>query len=186
MSALATQKRLQAEDFFALPEPLDGSKRELIRGEVTTMPAPGLEHGEIQVNVAFLIKTFLKTNRIGRVFTESGTITERDPDTVRGPDVSYYSRERLPLEQRVVKYHTQSPDLCVEVLSPSNTTRQIDAKLREYFFADVREVWVIDPEYRNITIFREPLEGRLYKDGATFVGGEVLPGFTCPVAELFG
>ena len=178
-------KLMTAEEFFDLPDPPDGSKLELIRGEVTTVAQPGLEHGEVQVNVAALIKWFLKQHPIGRVFVESGTITERNPDTSRGPDVSYYGKERLPLDQRVVKYHDQSPDLCVEVVSPSNTRRELNAKIKEYFFAEVRMVWVVDPEERSVTVYREPLEGRLLKEDRTLDGGDVLPGFACRVADLF-
>jgi Uma2 family endonuclease len=181
----ATGQLLTADEFFALPDPPDGSKQELVRGRVVTMPNPGWEHGEVQGNVFFCIKSFLKQNPIGRVATESGTVTGRKPDTVRGPDVSYYSKERLPLDQRVVGYHTEVPDLCVEVISPSNTKKAMRAKIKEYFFAGVRMVWVVDPEDRSVTILRAPDEGRTLYDDATLDGGEVLPGFSCKVSDLF-
>lgn len=181
----ATTALLTAEEFFDLPDPPDGSKQELVRGEVVTMPSPGFEHGEVQVNIASAIKAFLKANPIGRVAVESGTVTERDPDTVRGPDVSYYSAARLPLGQRVPKYHTEAPDLCVEVASPSNSTRQLKDKAKEYLFAGVRAVWVVDPAERTVTIITEPLESRTLEAGATLDGGDVLPGFRCQVTELF-
>ena len=181
----ATTALVTAEQFFDLPAPADGSKQELVRGEVVTMPSPGLEHGEVQVNVASAIKVFLKANPIGRVAVESGTVTERGPDTVRGPDVSFYSTARLPLGQRVQKYHTEVPDLCVEVVSPSNTPRKLKDKAKEYLFAGVRAVWIVDPDDRTVTIVTEPLESRVLEAGATLDGGDVLPGFSCKVAELF-
>jgi Uma2 family endonuclease len=181
-----TTRLLSAEEFFQLPAPQDGSKRELVRGEVVTMPNPGLEHGEVQGNVYFAIKLFLKSNPLGRVFTESGLITDRKPDTVRGPDVSYYSKERLPLDKRVIGYHDQPADLCVEVVSPSNTKRELRAKIKEYFFAGVRMVWVVDPDERSITILRAPDEGRTLYDDTALDGGDVLPGFSCKVSDLFG
>lgn len=180
-----TSQGLTAEEFFALPEPKDGSKQELVRGKVVTMPNPGFEHGEVQGNVFFQIKMFLKSNPIGRVATESGTIIERKPDTVRGPDVSYYSKERLPLDQRVVGYHTEVPDLCVEVVSPSNSMKQLKAKAKEYLFAGVRLVWIVDSEDRTVTIITDPLESRTLEADATLDGGDVLPGFSCKVADLF-
>lgn len=187
MSAVGSEKKLlSAEEFFDLPDPDDGSVLELVRGEVVTVSNPGLEHGEVQLNIGTELRNFLKANRIGRVFTESGTVVERGPDTVRGPDVSYYSKERLPLDLRVVKYHDQPPDLCVEVVSPSNTKRQLRDKTKEYFFAGVRMVWVVDPEDRSVTVLRAPDEGRTLYDAATLDGGDVLPGFTCKVADLFG
>jgi Uma2 family endonuclease len=181
----ATSQLLTAEEFCALPDPVDGSKQELVRGKVVTMPNPGLEHGEVQVNVAFAIKTFLKLKPLGRVATESGTVTERKPDTVRGPDVSYYSMERLPLDKRVVGYHDEAPDLCVEVVSPSNTKKELRAKIKEYFFAGVRMVWVVDPEDRSVVVLRAPDEGRTLYDEATLDGGDVLPGFSCKVSDPF-
>ena len=180
-----TTALVTAEDFFALPAPADGSKQELVRGEVVAMPSPGLEHGEVQGNVYFAIKSFLKSNPIGRAVVESGAVTERGPDTVRGPDVSFYSVARLPLGQRVQKYHTEVPDLCVEVASPSNTLRKLKDKAKEYLFAGVRAVWIVDPEDRTVTIITEPLESRVLEAGATLDGGDVLPGFNCKVAELF-
>jgi Uma2 family endonuclease len=185
MPTTTAGRLLTADEFFALPDPPGGGRLELVRGEVVVMAGPGLEHGEVQLAVGSLLRAFVKPRQLGRVFTESGAVTERDPDTVRGPDVSYYSRERLPLDARVVGYHDQPPDLCVEVLSPSNTKRAMNHKLREYFFAGVRAVWVIDPEARSVTVFRDPIEGRHLTEAATLDGGDVLPGFACPVADLF-
>ena len=179
-------KLLTAEEFFDLPSPSDGTVLELVRGEVVAMPGPGFEHGEIQGNAYFQIKAFLKQNPVGRVVVESGTVTERNPDTVRGPDVSYYSKERLPLDQRVIKYHDQPPDLCVEVVSPSNTKRRLRDKIREYFFSGVRMVWILDPEDRSVTVFVAPDEGLTLFNQAVIDGGTVLPGFSCKVTDLFG
>ena len=150
------------------------------------MPGPGLEHGEVQLAIGSLLRVFVKANGLGRVFTESGMVTDRKPDTVRGPDVSYYSKERLPLNLRVVKYHDQPPDLCVEVVSPSNTKRELREKTKEYFFAGTRMVWIVEPEDRSVTVLVAPDEGRTLYDDATLEGGEVLPGFSCKVSELFG
>jgi Uma2 family endonuclease len=184
MSTVGTRK-LTAEEFFQLPDPDDGLKRELVRGEVVTMPGPGVEHGEIQGNVHFVIKSFLKANPIGRVMVESGVVTERNDDTVRGPDVSFYSKKRLPLDKRVVKYNDQPPDLCVEVKSPSNTMRGLMAKAKEYLFAGVRMVWIVHPEDRTVSVVTDPLESRTLEPEATLDGGDVLPGFSCKVADLF-
>lgn len=183
MSTTTTQ--LTAEQFFALPDSLDGAKRELVRGVVVSMSSPGLRHGEVQANVVFAIKTFLKANPFGRVFVESGLVTDRKPDTVRGPDVSYYSKDRLPLDQLVIGYHDQPADLCVEVVSPSNTKKELRTKIREYFFAGVRMVWVVDPEDRSVVILGAPDEGRTVYDDAWIDGGDVLPGFSCQVSDLF-
>lgn len=181
----ATTQLLTAEEFFALPDPNDGSKQELVRGKVVTMPGPDWEHGEVQVNIATLIKLYLRENPIGRVATESGAVTEKKPDTVRGPGVSYYSKERLPLDMRVVGYHVEVPDLCVEVMSPSNSLKQLKAKAKEYLFAGVQLVWLVDPEAKTVTIITEPLESRTLEPDAVLDGGDILPGFSCKVSDLF-
>lgn len=178
-------KPMTAEEFFELPEPPDGSKQELVRGRIVTMPGPGVEHGEIQLNLGTLLKTFLKAHKLGRVCVESGVVTKRRKDTVRGPDVSYYSKKRLPLEKRVVKYNDQPPDLCVEIVSPSNTKKDLRTKIKEYFAVGVRMVWVVDPEDRSVTVLTSPDEGRTLYESAELTGGDVLPGFTCKVSELF-
>jgi Uma2 family endonuclease len=179
------QKLVTAEEYMLLPEPKDGTRLELVRGEVIAMPRPNWEHGEIQVNIASLLKAYLKQTPIGRVAVESGVITERGPDTVRGPDVSFMGKDRLPLGTRVQGFVEQAPDLCVEVVSPSNTRRKLNDKIKEYFFAGAREVWVVDPEERSVNVFREPMVGKIYKEEAVLDGGDVLPGFTCKVADLF-
>ncbi len=184
-TATAQAQLLTAEEFFDLPEPKDGSKQELVRGKIVSTPAPGLQHGETRANVGSAIKQFLNANKIGRVAISSGLVTDHEPDTVRGPDVSYYSKERLPLDKRVVGYHTEVPDLCVEIVSPSNTKKELRAKVKEYFFAGVRLVWVVDPEDRSVTILKAPDEGRTLYDDAALDGGDVLPGFACKVSDLF-
>jgi Uma2 family endonuclease len=185
VSTATATKPLTAEEFFALPDPPDGSRQELVRGEVVTRPGPGVEHGEIQGNTYMLLKQYVKPLGLGRVCTESGAVVDRDLDTVRGPDVSYYSKERLPLDKRVVAYHDQPPDLCVEVISPSNTKRQIRDKVKEYFFAGVRMVWLIDPDDRSVTVLTAPDEGRTLYDDGPLDGGAVVPGFACKVSDLF-
>ena len=182
---ITATKMLTAEEFFDLPDPKDGTKLELVRGEVFVMPGPGVEHGEVQLALGSLLKVFLLANKIGRVMTESSTVVDRDLDTVRGPDISYYSKERMPLGLRVVKYHDQPPDLCVEVVSPSNTKKELRQKIKEYFFAGVRLVWVVDPEDRSITVLAAPDEGRTFYGDVEFDGGDVLPGFRCKVSDLF-
>ena len=81
-------------------------------------------------------------------------------------------------------YIEVAPDMLVEVLSPSNTWKQIRAKLKEYFDKGVRLVWVITPEDRILTIYRTHEEGRVLHDSDTVTGEDVLPGFTCKVSDL--
>jgi Uma2 family endonuclease len=181
----ATTKLLTAEEFAKLPSPADGSKQELVRGEVVTMPPPSFLHAIVQLNVATALKTFARQQKLGRVAVESGVVTDTGPDTVRGPDVAYWSFERLPADHVPVVYANVAPDLCVEVKSPSNTEQRTTKKVGEYFACGARMVWVVDPEERTATIYRKPGDGRVLWEDATITGEDVLPGFSCPLSEFF-
>jgi Uma2 family endonuclease len=183
--ATVVQKPITADEFIRLPDPPDGSKQELVRGEVITMPPPGFQHGLRQLRVAGLLDRFATPSRLGRVTVESGVITERDPDSVRGPDVAFWSANRLPFELEPKGYPDVAPDLCVEILSPGQSWRKLREKLEEYFTRGVRMVWIVDPEDRTVRVYRDPNEGRILHETATLSGEDVLPGFSCRVAELF-
>ena len=178
-------KLLTAEEFSKLPNPIDGSKQELVRGEVVTMPPPSFLHGIVQVNIATLLKVFAKQHKLGRVTVESGVVTDTGPDTVRGPDVAYWSFERLPPDHVPVVYANVAPDLCVEVKSPSNTRARTTTKVSEYFACGAKMVWVVDPEEKTVTVYRKPGDGRVLWEDATITGEDVLPNFTCPLTDFF-
>jgi Uma2 family endonuclease len=140
-------------------------------------------HGVCCLKVGRRIGNFVDAGPGGTVTSnDTGFITERRPDSVRGPDISYWSKERL--KEVPVGYIEIPPDMLVEVLSPSNTSKQIRTKIQEYFAKGVRLVWVIAPEDRTLTIYRTADEGRLLHDTATATGEDVLPGFECRVSEL--
>ena len=183
--ASVRQRLITAEEFLNFPEPEDSSRLELVRGEVVCMTRPNWEHGEAQGNVYMLIKQYLKQHPIGRVAVESGVITERNPDTVRGPDVSFFSSDRLPIDDRAKHFIEGSPDLCVEILSPSNSKREIRTKLQEYFASGTRLAWLVDPQTRTVTVHQNADEGIVLNASDTLDGGDVLPGFACQVRELF-
>jgi Uma2 family endonuclease len=183
MSTIASKQLLTAEEFFRLPDPGDGSQQELVRGEIITMPPPGGMHGVCCSKADRRIGNFVEEHSLGTVTcNDAGFITERGPDSVRGPDIAYWSKEKLPVIP--VGYIEVAPDLIVEVLSPSNTSKKIQNKLHEYFTKRVSMVWVIAPEDRTLTVYRGPDEGRLLHDTATVEGEEVLPEFTCRVSDL--
>lgn len=178
-------RAITAAEFAHLPDPADGSKEELVRGVIVTMPAPGFRHGVCQSNVVFLLQTYVRSNRCGRVTVESGLQTEFDPDTVRSPDVAFWSAERLPWDQMPEVYPDVAADLVVEIQSPSSRRQTTQDKIREYLNRGVRTIWIVDPEARTVTVYRRAGEGRLLWDDATLTGEDVLPGFQCRVAEFF-
>src|SRR5437588_11204080 len=93
MSTLTQKKLLTAEEFFLLPDPEDGSQQELVRGEIITMPPPGGMHGVSCSKASRRLGNFVEDNDRGTVTcNDTGFITERGPDSVRGPDVGYWSK----------------------------------------------------------------------------------------------
>jgi len=183
--ATATQKLITAEEFSQMPQPADGSRQELVRGVVVNMPPPGFRHGKLNFRIAKLLDRHVEPNRLGHVVPETGMTTERGPDTVRGPDIAFWSADKIPLDQEPAGYPDVVADLCVEVLSPRQSRKKIQEKVREYLWCGVRLVWVIDPEERTVTVYRSPDEGRLLHEGTALSGEDVLPGFSVSVAEFF-
>jgi Uma2 family endonuclease len=177
-------KLITAEEFMDLPDPIDGSRQELIRGKVVTMPPAQGPHGYICLAIGSLIFQHARANRLGSAFSnDTGVVLERNPDTVRGPDVAYWSYERLP--KVPPGYIEIAPDLAVEVLSPSNRASKIRQKTKAYFANGTRQVWVINPKTRTVRVFRSPAKSTLLVENDALEGEDVLPGFRCDVADLF-
>ena len=163
-----------------------GMRGELIRGVFCETMAAGMKHGEIVVNLSGYLREIVKPNRLGRLMaSDSGVRVESDPDTVREPDIAYFSRERLPLDTEVSGYAEVAPDLVVEVSSPSDSPRQLFDKAGMWLNAGVRLVWVVWPETQTIEIHRPGQPVQTLRENDTLTGEEILPQFTVPVADIF-
>lgn len=149
------------------------------------MPPPKGPHGQCCANIAAILWHFVRSRKCGRILSnDTGVLLGTNPDTVRGGDVLYWTYERLP-ELPVGAYIPVPPDLAVEVRSPSSEDGDIHEKVVDYLQAGVRIVWVVDPAERTATIYRQPDEGKVLHAAATITGEDVLPGFSCPVADFF-
>jgi Uma2 family endonuclease len=181
--ATVSEKLLTAEEFSRLPQPEDGSQQELVQGVVITMLPPKAPHGVCCSKIHLRLGTFVETNKLGTVCcNDTGFITERDPDTVRGADVAFWTTERLA--ELPKGYIEVLPDLAVEVVSPSDHFTRVQKKVNHYLTKGVRLLWVVDPEDRSLTVYRPDKPLRILGERDTLSGEEVLPGFSCPVAEL--
>lgn len=177
-------KLLTADDLLRLHS--EGVKGELIMGVLHKKVSSGQEHGEIVMNLGSPMHQFVKANRLGRVFaSDSGVQLERDPDTVREPDVAFISAERMPLDVRERRYAQVVPDLVVEIVSPNDRPVPVFDKAQMWLRHGVRLVWITDPEARTITALPQSGPTRTYTENDTLDGGDVLPGFTCPVRDIF-
>ena len=185
MSIVSTPGLLTAEEFALLPSPEDGSQQELVNGVVITVPPPSNHHAVCCNEIAFRLNVHVRPQKLGHIaINDGGVILSRKPDTVRGPDVAYWSRERMPEPPRR-GYAEVAPDLVVEVLSPSDVFTQSLRKVQQYLQAGTREVWLAVPEDRSVAICRSGQEQVILSNGETLSGGDVLPGFSCLVADLF-
>lgn len=164
-----------------------GVRGELIRGELCeTMPTVG-RHGEAVMKLGIFLGNFIMPRRLGRLAgSDSGVLLERDPDTVREPDIAYISAERLPLDVEVTGYYEVVPDLIVEVVSQSDSAREVMDKALMWLSFGARMVWAVNPQSRSVDVYRPGERTITLAEGDTLDGLDVLPGFTCPVGELFG
>ena len=177
-------KLLTADDLLKLY--VEGVRGELIRGVLCqTLPSSG-EHGEIVVNLVTELRNFVKPRRLGRLAaSDSGLLLERSPDTVREPDIVFYSAEKIPHGVRVTGYYEEVPDLVVEVVSPRNSVREVNDKARMWVSYGTRLVWVLHPNTRSVDV--HTLNGAVVtlSNDDTLTGGDVLPGFECSLSDIF-
>jgi len=176
---------LTAEAFRLLPDL--GQPCELVRGNVAMMDRPGFRHGKVCVRVARLVGDFVERHDVGEVIgNDAGVITERNPDSVRGPDVAFYSFSRVPRGADPVGYPSAAPEVVFEVLSPHDRWAEVLAKVGEYLGAGVLVVCVLDPELRNATICRSDRHPVVLAPEADLQLPELQAEFRVPLAKFFG
>ena len=175
---------LTADDLLRLHS--EGVRGELIRGVLHQTVAAGLEHGKIAVNMSILVGSFVKPARLGWVIaSDAGIRLEREPDTVREPDLAYISAEKLPLDTPVPGYAEVVPDLVVEIISPNDRYVAVHDKAQMWLRFGVRLVLLVDPDARTVTVMPHDGPPQTLTDADTLDGGDVLPGFACAVRDIF-
>jgi Uma2 family endonuclease len=146
---------------------------------------PGTRHGVIGARLGYYLSDFVNRNALGVVFAQdTGFKIARDPDTVRGPDVAFLGRERV---DRIPArgYAEVAPDLVAEILSPDDRPGDVLAKLADWLAAGARLVWVIDPQRSEVHVYRQDGTLSVLTAKDSLDGEEVLPGFSCSLAEIF-
>ncbi|MFO0956443.1 MAG: Uma2 family endonuclease [Isosphaeraceae bacterium] len=176
---------ITAEEFAARPDP--GYPEELVKGRIVAMTQPGIRHGLTCCQASFLLRLFLQGHDLGRVLTnDSGVITGRNPDTVRGADVAFYSYNRLPRGDRPTGLTAAVPELVVEVLSPSDRWTNVVAKIGDYLGAGVTAVLILDDDTQSAHVYRGDTPPTTLGPDDTLTFPDILPGFEAPVRSLFG
>jgi Uma2 family endonuclease len=181
--AQPSQRLMTIAEFIALPD--DGIRRELVRGKAIEMPQPKPLHGYVCAEIAARLREYVKPRNLGRVVAESGIITERNADSMRGPDVSYYSFDRLPPGKMPDAYLDVLPELVVEVLSTFDRWPRVLEKIVEYLDSGVKLVCIIDPDSQSAQVHMgdQPVRHMTRNEDLTFP--DLLPDFRCRISELF-
>jgi Uma2 family endonuclease len=178
---MATKTLLTVEDFMRLPESVGTQdvRYELVEGELVAMSPGMLPHNLIRDTLLVILKTFVGPRKLGTVVSEQAfQLSER---TVRVPDVALAQAGRQLATDRPIE---GAPDLVMEVVSPTNTAREMDQRVSDYFAAGCRRVWVVYPEEREVYIHGLAGVTRRRGDDA-LEDAELLPGFSVKVSSLF-
>jgi Uma2 family endonuclease len=157
---------------------------ELVEGTLVEKTV-GTRESAIAMTIGYLLTLFVRPRKLGVVLGEAGLLRIL-PRRVRIPDICFISSDRLPGGNAPHQaIWDLVPDLAVEVLSESNTRREMEIKLREYFTAGTRLVWYVDPETKTVDVHRSVEDVRRVGEADTLDGEPVLPGFSVSVAEIF-
>ena len=184
MTTLTESKLLTAEEYGRLEN--DGRLTELVRGRIVEMNRPFTSHGYLMSRITALLWQFVDQQGVGRIVSgDAGIITQRDPDSVRGPDVAFYSYGRIPRAPRPDGYWSASPELVIEIRSNGDRWKEIQQVVGEYLSVGVLMVAVVDSEPQRVHLFSADRETVVLNSGDVLTFPDVLPGFEIVVGRLF-
>jgi len=157
---------------------------ELVRGLLVVRELPGMRHARVAMDLALALGAHVRAAALGRVYAEAGFKLASNPDTVRGPDIAFISRGRIP-DPEPTGFAGFAPDLVVEVISPGDRAGEVLAKVADWISAGTRVVWVLDPARRVARVYRADGTEQILTADESLDGGDVVPGFSCPLREIF-
>ena len=178
-----------ADDVLRIPIPPDLSGYELVDGELEPVTPVGGRHGRIAVRLAVLMDAHVQQHRTGgAVYTEVGFVLglRRDPQRLRGPDVSFVSQKKLDqLGGEPEGFFHAAPDLAIEIES-AERPKKLQQRIQDYLDAGTTLLWVIHSETNSATAYHTDGSARLLRESDALDGEDVLPGLKIPLRELFG
>jgi Uma2 family endonuclease len=182
--SLVAERTYTPQDLLELP---DAQGFELVDGQLVEREMSTLSV-YVATRLARKLSEFVEGRGLGWVFGEGASFQcfPHDAEMVRRADVSFIQSDRLSIEQALERGHLRvAPDLAVEVVSPHDQAYEVDAKVADYLEAGVKLVWVINPDRRIVQVHRAQGQGVILRERDELSGDDVLPGFHCPVADLF-
>jgi Uma2 family endonuclease len=188
MTATILAPTMTTDELLALPE--NGMDRWLVRGQLREKPMTVRNrfHSKIMAALCGHLFLWLKKQPLPRgdvLCGEAGVRLSGDPDSTFGIDVVYISADMAQRQTDSTTLLDGVPILAVEILSPSDTTEEVDEKIDCYQEAGVPLVWVVDPHDRTILVYRPGAEPQLVTSGQEIADEPHLPGFRLKVAEIF-
>lgn len=184
MVAILEEKLVTAEEYGRLPD--NGQLTELVRGRIVEMNRPYTSHGYHMSRIVYLLSQFIEPNGLGRVVSgDAGVVTHRNPDSVRGPDVAFYSYQRIPRGPLPSGYWPASPEVVFEIRSDSDRWNDVEQKVAEYLSANVLTVAVVDPELLQVHLYAASHPAIVLNENDVLRFPGLLPGFEVIVRQLF-
>jgi Uma2 family endonuclease len=180
--ATVTSPAMTEKEFARLPA--DGVRHEINAGELITSPPPKSAHSLTALAVLEALLPYWRENPLGRAIPEAGYVLSQEPLTIRQPDVSVLSKARIEVTEED-SYFEGAPELAVEVVSPSDSAEDLEIKVRQYLSSGAQQVWVLYPKTRDVHVFQSDRYVVLKSD-QVLEGGDLLPGFSIKVSDLFG
>jgi Uma2 family endonuclease len=182
---MSTTTLTTADELLTLPMGM-GKRYELVLGELRVMSPGGWKHGNVISNIHGVILDHVRRHKLGMMFgAETGFKLTTNPDTVRAPDVAFVRRGNVPTDLPERGYWPGAPDLAVEVISPNDTSGEVDEKIAAWLAAGCVSVWVVDPQLETVTIYYSRKDVVVRAVGEVIGDEPLLPGFSCNVEEIF-
>lgn len=180
---MVSTKLVTADELFAMGKE---AHVELIKGELHDVSPSGPESSMIAVFLVETIGPFVRSRKLGIVTdSQGGYVLSRNPDTVVSPVLAVVRRHRIPDGHDFTRFFPKPPDIAIEVVSPTDRAADILGKVAMYAAAEVPLVWVVYPRQRAVTVHVLGEPPRTFNEGETLDGGDVLPGFSVAVSDIF-
>ena len=181
---MALTRLLSVEDLEQMGS--EGEALELYDGVPREHTGMSWQHGRLGVRISSPLYFYVASHALGEVFTSDTLFTlARHPDTVVRPDVSFVRSDRRPPEDEWDRIARIPPDLAVEVVSPTDRPVDIMDKIERYQAAGVPLLWLVEPGRRTVTVYTLGQDPHTLREADILHGGDVIPGFTLPIAEIF-